>query len=852
MTTTQTATTPAKSSQKSPRSSSIIHKLANPFASKQHPQIIHEIELEEPFRHFAPGDSVQGAVHLNVAKPLRATHLVVRLHGFVKVTSHSRLPGEPIPYDEHLLNSTKGGRGEEYFGNGFARLFEDETVLCGDGRLLGQYVFRFELDLPRTGMPSSIDFENGTITYLITSTLTRPATISPTSIKHFKLKVKENIDIARIPIPRPQSVSLEAITRRRPVIHMKRRFSAQQGEKGIAKTSQDESRDASSSSPPSTGDTPGSPVPSELSSVSVTSSSTSNVHTAAGKLSTTDAKSITGATTPLSPSDKTVTAQTEVLQGGCLPGDIVPIKVSIDHTRPIKSMQGVIVTLYRSARVDTNPALLLGPSSSQGHAKYEDYYPKSRTGLGGLSFSAAGSSRTFRQDLAQTITPLIVDPQSLIAIIKTSIQIPEHIFPTINGVPGSMIIFKYFVEVVIDLRGKLGQGLLPKLSMTDTPQHAYEDPRINMEHSQNGTNLSATPGFNYLITDQIRRQKGVVYTKSEVIIGTRDTARWRGRQRYDSGAAGTTWRSAHLSPSEGDQPIQTISCDHAPEYSHYEHLPGPAQSHASHPSFIPPPPATEEPLDEKARIRRAEQTLLPSEPPHDEETPFVAAPTPSAPLAYDEEDFVHRYTFRTPAPAYDAASTSPASPTIQAGNAAQSLPILGTNENEHGVGVYAMAGSLIRTGDDKQELERQRLQMLTSSPSSPSDATIPGGPATQQASFVTPSAPILFEDDVRNGAVEQAAVSNLSALDYCADPTSPTSNPSIVPLPGKQEMERLRLQQLGSSPDDDTGDDDGAPPDLGPQALIPSGPVLDRHDARCIQNDDANETNNENLAAYKR
>ena len=140
----------------------MLSKLTGSFTTKQTPQIKQEIELDDPFKHFAPGELVTGAVLLEAIKPIRATHLVVRLHGLVKVVSHSKLPGEPIPYDEHLLNSAKGPksgkrRGGEYFGNGFARLFEEELVLCGDGRLSGNYEFRFELRLPSTGMPSSID-----------------------------------------------------------------------------------------------------------------------------------------------------------------------------------------------------------------------------------------------------------------------------------------------------------------------------------------------------------------------------------------------------------------------------------------------------------------------------------------------------------------------------------------------------------------------------------------------------------------------------------------------------------------------------------------------------------------------
>ena len=141
------------------KSSSFIAKCAAPFVAKQRSHIEQDIRLDEPFRRYVPGDSVKGAIFLNVGKPLRITHLVIRLHGFVKVFNRARLPGEEISYDESLLNSGngRGRRGIEYFGNGYARLFEDEEVLCGEGRVLGQYQFRFDLVLPSRHMPSSID-----------------------------------------------------------------------------------------------------------------------------------------------------------------------------------------------------------------------------------------------------------------------------------------------------------------------------------------------------------------------------------------------------------------------------------------------------------------------------------------------------------------------------------------------------------------------------------------------------------------------------------------------------------------------------------------------------------------------
>lgn len=156
MTRSSTATD-APQTRTPPLSKSLLSKFANPFSSKQRNPVEHEIKLDEPFRQYFSGDTVKGAVVINAAKPFRITHLVIRLHGFVKVVNNARLPGETIPYDENLLTSMRNRRGIEYFGNGFARLFEDEFILCGDGRLFGKYEFCFELSIPSDGVPSSID-----------------------------------------------------------------------------------------------------------------------------------------------------------------------------------------------------------------------------------------------------------------------------------------------------------------------------------------------------------------------------------------------------------------------------------------------------------------------------------------------------------------------------------------------------------------------------------------------------------------------------------------------------------------------------------------------------------------------
>jgi len=101
---------------------------------------------------------VSGSLNLKVVKPTRVTHIVVCLHGFVQVYKN---PGSP-PSDSYRANSSRigsgrGSRAGEYFGNGFASLFEDEVVLCGDGRLgEGVYQFNFNVEFPERDLPSSI------------------------------------------------------------------------------------------------------------------------------------------------------------------------------------------------------------------------------------------------------------------------------------------------------------------------------------------------------------------------------------------------------------------------------------------------------------------------------------------------------------------------------------------------------------------------------------------------------------------------------------------------------------------------------------------------------------------------
>ena len=116
------------------------------------------IDLDDPTRLYSLGDSVRGSIHLTVQKPLRITHIVLSLHGFVKVYKNPTLPGQGVPAEVRTPTPGRGKTGRQYHGNGLVSLFEDELIVCGEGRLIpGQYAFKFESQFPLSHLPSSLD-----------------------------------------------------------------------------------------------------------------------------------------------------------------------------------------------------------------------------------------------------------------------------------------------------------------------------------------------------------------------------------------------------------------------------------------------------------------------------------------------------------------------------------------------------------------------------------------------------------------------------------------------------------------------------------------------------------------------
>ncbi|KAK6334204.1 ph-response sensor protein [Orbilia brochopaga] len=617
------------------------------------------VKLDHPHRRYKPGEKIMGSIVLSTSRATRITHLTLTLTGAVVVYPHERRGhkwGEDVVKDVTYRDSKSirgcRSRGTTIEGKHSGRgviLFEDEQVIVGEGRLgAGGLEVGFVYDFPAKDGINSLDFERGAITYLLTATLTRPTTIHAVTTYTTEVKFSENIDVALFSSPKPLTISIEP---QRPLRRLKSSGSSTDSTTCVQTLHQ---------------------VP------SLSPSLLPATH------------SIAPNSVPSLPPSPTVPAQPhpmatiELLKPACLPGEVIPIKITVSHNRPLKSMSGVITTLSRQCHLDTLPPAdkVLTASS--------------------LSFSKSSVS-TFRKDLDQSLAALIVDPRSLTTVIRTSVRVPSDAFPSITTVPQGLLEFRYFVEVVVDLGGKLAS----RNGMGDV---------IMDSNTNEDLKRSQTEGI--METDRIRREKGVISCTFPFIVGTMDSSKRRKRKddkcRASVGAVSSAPSHTSTLESQGEEFRSEREAERLNTVAHVVDFLGGAPDYpngstrsssagtsitplsAQAPPMVPPQLPTAH--DEKARVRLAEEQLLPSVPP-------VPAPTTeaSAPLLppFEDEDlyFVPDHSTHGPAaPAYER--PGPSAP------ASEPHP-----------------------SEDKEELERERLLAQASAPPIiPSSSALPSAP----------------------------------------------------------------------------------------------------------------------------
>jgi hypothetical protein len=553
----------------------------------------------------------------------------------------------------------------------------------------------------------------------VSAALTRPTTIAPTVLCDKKVELIETIDISQEPMCRPKQRAISM----RPIMKKKTKTNKSMHSEANNTPSLAPSQATRPSSSQADQHEPQSPSVSEFSTHSGLTSSNDSAPMQIVNVETLDGSQGRNSVNTVTDDEKIITAQVHLLRSGYLPGDTIPIKISIKHTKHIQSMRGVIVTLYRKARVNPRSDRGLHKIKSKG-----DYVPKSRTAFGGLSFAPARPDHTFRMDLNQNFAPLITNPNTLRAEIKTFVTVPDDAFPSITCVPEQMIHFTYHLEVIMDINNKLAHldRFLPRISITNNPSNPTLGQAAGQGHPHGNLNQ-------FFDTTDLRRNESIPDCCFDIIIGTKDGARKPTKRPFDP------WDLAQAAqtPQQEDRPEldNNVLVPHTPPPPLLDHeTPRP-------PSAIPartiPPPAPEEEVDEKTRLRRAEERLLPSEPPADDasSSTMLAPQVPSAPVLHDTDHDIYRREHNVPS--YHAASA----PSFDAVNG--TAPVLDDFAGPSNPGPSAPEASSSRPGDDKQELERQRLLAAASAPDYRNENDIP---EAFLATTTAPTAPILHEE----------------------------------------------------------------------------------------------------------
>lgn len=563
----------------------------------------------------------------------------------------------------------------------------------------------------------------------------------------------EKVDIGLLAPPRPRTIFLEPVSKR------KRRKKSVALDKASATSATQEvsdlASDAGSAAPSVITEEPRaidqqSDIHSEISGGSGRSIST-------GGYSRTELAQV-ASTRQQAVDDKTITATVELLRGGCLPGDTVSVRVTVQHIKRIKSMAGVIVTLFRQGKIDSSPPPSLFTDmmtkEDQRRSKKEEAYPRSRIALGGLSLSSSSSTSVFRKDLDQNTAPLIVNPATLQTSVTVSVKLPDDSFPTIRGVPGDMVAFRYQVEVIVDLGERLSNQF-----------QGSQSSRFGQIGTSNydGKSNSYSPrrGSNIANTTPLRREKGVISVTMETVVGTVDSSQGRAGKRVsppsrtfsvglsDDDDAYHTEYSQYEDSHWGTPFVngQSSSSYFVPQHNSHRNYGGPPPPRSqpptpagpsqpypyqenghldeATPAYIPPPQLPDQQnMSDKERIRQAETRLLPSEPSAAE--PSSAADSASAPDIYDAED--------TPRLCH-------ARPNVPRNNSGEG-PSAPTEED-------TSTASNVQPVEDKQELQRQFLLAEASAPPDVPDGS--GVSALDMAPDAQPSAPVLGHEDEYQG-----------------------------------------------------------------------------------------------------
>lgn len=452
------------------------------------------ISLDDPHKSWLPGEEISGQVILISRKNLANIAIVFSLTGYVKINAlhHSKLRAMKHVLFNHNIKIYGPDQDS-------APASQDDFV---NGLYKGEHRFPFIVKLPNKRVYTSLDFGKGSIVYVLKTLLRSadagvpldpslpghsPGPVSsdllgkarsllklhiPTFTSEKIINLVNPIDVADLPPPKPKRLIIKDPRRNKKLSRVQLSTSTL----NTFLTLLSNNSDTESINTAHTGMAPGSGTPISL----------ANTHASPGNVSSNGLLPLTDQR------PNNIRVSLDIGQRGFLRGELIPIKLTINHLKKIQDSKGIIVTLVRVCRLDYGP---------------DGFY------------------ELFRKDLQQLVIPLFVDPNTFLLEINTSLRVPPDAFPTILGCP--MVSFQYFIEVMLNLSGK-------SLSLEGPSEHPKSNlgPHDDILTNGQGSTPGAGTNYNYhtyataqnrsefINTDKFKRLKKFLQITSEVVIGT--------------------------------------------------------------------------------------------------------------------------------------------------------------------------------------------------------------------------------------------------------------------------------------------------------------------------------------------
>ncbi|KAH3680394.1 hypothetical protein WICMUC_000325 [Wickerhamomyces mucosus] len=656
------------------------------------------IELDEPHKNWKPGETITGVIVLDLKKNTININIGLMLKGYIKI-KQSTTTTTPKTKPLDLFEYTCLIYGEQ--GN-----HENELV---NGLSKGEHRFPFSMKLPKKNIYTSISFEKGCIAYYLkasinhnftsntsySSSLSVSSPSSPTSSSSSSsftlnginssilingkstiqscergINILVPINVAKIPKPQTKYAFLKV--------------SEKKLMKTISSTSTVNSSITQFSNASENSNESCTCQPKQSENFNQSNNCIESQNSQFNPPTPTTSKSIASES-----SVAPIRLGVDIPESGFLRGELIPIKIKVSHYKPIHSPNGIIATLTRICRVDNGPDSRI---------------------------------QSFRKDLSQSITPLYIDPETLTSEIRTSLRVPVEAFPTIIG--SNIVTFQYYVEVLANISSKnlISNSINSQNSTTKKlQQNILFDFDLEKENKIENSNGGETGIIN---VDKFKRAKSYLGLNTEIIVGTERIYKKNLMSNLDSRSKEIKVNSDNLVEesliesgnsfvdiSIGRTSISPLSIDNipngnstTPESSELNGIPPTIDNtnnrHKNEFEIIHLQNGNNaEHINEKEALRLREEALLPSEPPLISEEFETPVPIYSTEDNFKSEDY-NGITFNT--------RNNDPSNSID-NHIGNNIPIDFTDSNNDNE-------TIVYVNDDKNELERRRLQSLESDP----------------------------------------------------------------------------------------------------------------------------------------